>query len=225
MLGGPALVTDPASDAMVVREVLSGRLERFEVLIRRHNQRLFRAARSILREDAEAEDAVQQAYLSAYEHLGDFDGRASFGAWLTRITVNESLKRRRGQALSCPVPVDPDASVTATTTPEPEQTVSRARLRGLLERSVDSLPESYRLVFVLRDVQELSTREAALSLEISEEAVRVRLHRARRALRDAIEQEAEGILPDLFGFEGARCDRITRQVLDALVVGEPNVVR
>lgn len=213
-LGGPELASDPASDSSVVTEVLSGRPERFEVLMRRYNERLFRTARAILREDAEAEDAVQQAYLNAYEHLDGFDGRATFGAWLTRITVNEALKRRRKQARARPVAVVPETPAPGE--PEPERAADRARLRGLLERTVDGLPESYRLVLVLRDVQELSTREAARSLDISEEAVRVRLHRARRALREAIELETEGTLPDLFGFAGSRCERIVRRVFEAL---------
>jgi len=211
---GPELAADSATDASVVTEVLGGRPERFEVLMRRYNERLFRVARAILREDAEAEDAVQQAYLSAYEHLAGFDGRATFGAWLTRITVNEALKRRRRQARARPMAVVPETPPAGAA--EPERAADRARLRGLLERTVDTLPDTYRLVFVLRDVQELSTREAAASLDISEEAVRVRLHRARRALREAIELETDGMLPDLFGFAGERCDRMVRRFLGAV---------
>ena len=213
-MGGAALAQDPAPDERVVDEVLAGDPARFEVLMRRHNTRLFRTARAILRDDAEAEDAVQQAYLSAYEHLAQFDGRARVSTWLQRITVNEALRRRGRQRrlLDLEPAADP-----ADPAPSPEVRAAEGELRGLLERVVDELPESYRVVFVLRDVQELSTRETAECLEMSEEAVRVRLHRARRALRDALEAKSDAIVGDLFGFAGERCDRIVQRVLAQIV--------
>lgn len=212
---GPAAADDPASDEEVVRQVLAGDAARFEVLMRRHNQRLFRAARAILRDDAEAEDAVQQAYLSAYAKLASFRGEARFATWLTRIAVHEALRRvRKRPPLADLEVVEPVDVITS-----PEDATADRELRALLEGAVDALPESYRVVFVLRDVEEMSTRETADALELSEEAVRVRLHRARHALREWLYERADRLAGEAFHFAGERCDRIVRCVLERIATG------
>ncbi len=217
---GPAAALDPASDEAVVADVRRGDAARFEILMRRHNQRLFRTARAILRDDAEAEDVVQQAYLAAFAKLDQFRGDARFSTWLTRIAVHEALKRLRRQGRLADLDVveaaDEDALSAGPRTPEDD--ASGGELRALLEDAIDSLPESYRVVFVMRDVEELDTRETAECLELSEEAVRVRLHRARKALREWLYERADELTAEAFHFAGERCERIVRFVL-ARVVG------
>lgn len=217
---GPAAALDPASDEAVVADVRRGDAARFEILMRRHNQRLFRTARAILRDDAEAEDAVQQAYLAAFAKLDQFRGDARFSTWLTRIAVHEALKRlrRRGRLADLDVVEAADEDALAVGSRTPEDDASGGELRALLEEAIDSLPESYRVVFVMRDVEELDTRETAECLELSEEAVRVRLHRARKALREWLYERADSLTAEAFRFAGERCDRIVRFVLDRVVV-------
>src|SRR5579859_5187032 len=168
-------------DEEVVARVLQGEKAWFEVLLRRHNQRLFRVARAIVKSDAEAEDVAQQAWLSAYAHLAQFESAARFSTWLTRIAVNEALGRVQKGARRAEVELE---EVMTTRTPEVE--VAGREEARLLEAAVDELPEAYRLVFMLREVQELSVAETAESLGISEENVKVRLHRARAALREGL---------------------------------------
>lgn len=211
------LAAVPDTDETVVRSVLGGSTDRFEILMRRYNQRVFRTARAILRDDAEAEDAAQQAWLSAYQCLAQWDGRARFSTWLTRIVVHASLRRLRGRhqgpLLSLVDDGDTDAS---STRPSPEDETARVQARALLERAIDALPESARVVVVLRDLEELSGAETADALGLTEEAVRVRLHRARRALRASIEAALESNVGDLFPFLGDSCDRIVARVLAAI---------
>lgn len=216
MLKGPEAALDPASDESVVDEVRAGDAARFEVLMRRHNQRLFRTARSILRDDAEAEDAVQQAYLLAYAKLDQFRGESRFSTWLTRIAVHEALRRTRKQGRLTDLEVlegggHDDAVLPPTRSPE--DSAADRELRAVLEQAIDSLPESYRVVFVMREVEELSTRETADCLSMSEEAVRVRLHRARKALRDSLYERADTLSAEAFHFAGERCDRIVHAVV------------
>jgi len=176
------------SDEEVVTRVLAGEEALFEIVVRRHNRRLYCVARAILRDDGEAEDVMQDAYVRAYEHLGQFAGRAKFSTWLTRIAVHEALarerKRGRYQALEPSVGMGRDPMDTfASMTPNPEQQTSRSELCGLLEQAAERLPDGYRAVFVLRDVEELSTIDTANALGITRENVRARLHRARGLLR------------------------------------------
>jgi len=209
---GAALALDPATDAEVIAEVLAGASARFEVLLRRYNQRLFRVARSVLHDDAEAEDALQQAYVVAFTRLSQLDNPESFRGWMTRITVREAL-RLRGSRPTLSL-VEPSSGLDEpTAAPDPEGGALRSELRALLENAIDTLPEAYRTVVVMRDVQELSTRETADALDVTEEAVRVRLHRARRALRQRLEERTDVALGDVFAFAGARCDRISKTVL------------
>ena len=169
------------SDAEIVERVKSGETALYEILMRRYNQRLYRVALAILRNDAEAEDVMQDAYVRAYRHLDQFAARAPFSAWLTRIAVNEALARRRSRARN----EEFDGMDTAgglsmkmvDTAPDPEETATRTELGQLLEEAVLGLPEDYRTVVMLRDVEEMSTTETATALELTEENVKVRLHR------------------------------------------------
>ncbi len=214
-LKGPEAALDPADDETVVQEVLGGDAGRFEILMRRHNPRLFRTARAILRDDGEAEDAVQQSYLAAFAKLDQFRGDARFSTWMTRITVHEALRRmRKDKRLTDLSLIENESDDSA---PDPEEQAAGGELRDLLEGAVDALPESYRVVFVLREVEELSTRETAQCLDLTEEAVRVRLHRARAALRDWLYERADTLANEAFRFAGDQCNRIVAYVLARIV--------
>lgn len=214
-------------DEEVVKCVLAGDTSMFEILMRRHNQRLYRVACAILRNDAEAEDLIQDTYVRAYQHLSQFEGRAKFSTWLTRIAVNEALARRRRQGLY--KELDPmsehqgekmDRFVSAT--PSPEQQVSSSETLQLLERAVATLPEIYRTVFVLRDVEDMDTGDTAAVLNISEENVKTRLHRARALLRKRLYAQAGTHAHEAFSFHAIRCDRVVRNVF--LRIAEVRIV-
>jgi RNA polymerase sigma-70 factor, ECF subfamily len=205
---------DPASDEDLVRRILGGERPLFAVLMRRYNQRVFRAVRAILREDHEAEDVAQHAWVAAYFALQNFRGEARFSTWLTRIAVNEALSRLRKAARSELALVDSGGLVMEQ--PSPEDSTYRSEVGSILEEHIDDLPESLRVVFVLREVEELSTAETAASLEISEEAVRVRLHRARNQLQERLSRVLEASR-EAFRFELDRCDRIVLSVMDRLL--------
>ncbi|MEQ8280269.1 MAG: RNA polymerase sigma factor [Deltaproteobacteria bacterium] len=201
----PALpAEETASDREIVARIVAGRPAEFAILMRRYNQRVFRSIRSIATSDAEAEDIVQQAYVSAFAKLSQFRGDARFSTWLTRIAINEALQRRRRER-----PFEVIEGEADPTTPEAE--VYRAEVAKLLEVYVDGMPESLRTVFVLRDVEEMSTAQTADCLGLSEEAVRVRLHRGRRLLRERLSGVLEAA-PHAFRFDGERCDRIVAAV-------------
>ena len=203
------------TDAEVVGRVCAGEVGLFEILMRRYNARLFRVARAVVRNDTEAEDIVQQAYLSAYANLHQFAERSSFGTWLTRIALNEALSRSRRRVRLAEVgPADPD--IPARAQPTPEDDASRREFTELVEAAIDGLPELYRVVFMMRAVQELATAETADCLGLTEEAVKVRLHRARGLLREALEARVDAALLDAFPFLGARCDRIVAAVLERI---------
>ena len=212
------------TDDEVVARVRSGDTAVFEILMRRYNQRLFRAARAILRDDADAEDAVQQAYLAAYAHLDQFAGAARFSTWLTRIAIREALgklrtRRRRGEV---ELDVQHEETMMKDEPDEtPEEYADRRELVGILESAVDGLPEIYRVVFMMREVEQLSTSECAEVLELSEEAVKVRLHRARAMLRDGLFAKVDRSLQRSFPFLGARCDRIVAAVMAKLPPRRP----
>jgi len=195
----------------------------FEALMRRFNSRLFRVARAILRDDADAEDALQDAYIEAYRHMGDFRGASALGTWLTRIVTNSALMRLRSQRRHrVVVPIgehrgpagdSPEVDVADDKTESPPNAALRAELRRVLERRIDSLPLAFRTVFVLREVQELSVQETAESLAIPAATVRSRLFRARALLREALAHDMDNATGDVFAFDGARCDRIVARVL------------
>jgi RNA polymerase sigma-70 factor (ECF subfamily) len=212
---------EPLSDEEVVARVLAGETAMFEIVMRRHNQRLYRVARAILRDDGEAEDVMQDAYVRAYEHLDQFAGRAMFSTWLTRIAVHEALARQRRRDRYEELdpmseregdPMDRFASVT----PNPEQLTSNSELRKLLENAVEKLPDAYRVVFMLRDVEEMSTTETAYALEITEENVKVRLHRARALLRKSLFMLAGTESKEAFSFNAVRCDRVIKNVFERI---------
>jgi RNA polymerase sigma-70 factor (ECF subfamily) len=204
------------TDEEVVEQILAGDKALFELLMRRYNERLYRAARAITRDDREAEDVLQQAYVNAFAHLRQFKGQAQFATWLMRITINEALARvrRRGRY----EPFDDDYSTVETfmpwnSTPDPERQAFTGELRELLEWAIDNLPDGSREVFVLREVEGLSTAETAASLQVSEDVVKTRLSRARAALRRSLYERAGATAPEAFRFYRPRCDQIVSSVL------------
>ena len=219
----PAAAPPPVTDASLVTLTTAGDHAAFEALMRRHNGRLFRAARAILKDDAEAEDAVQDAYLDAYRHMRDFRGESQVGTWLVRIAVNHALMRLRKQKRdSVVVSFDqPEAGESGGMVDHladdrneaPGDTMMRGELRQLLERRIDELPMSYRAVFILREVEEMSVEETSEALGIPPATVRTRLFRARALLRQALVRDVDLVTGDVFGFAGARCDRIVAAVL------------
>jgi RNA polymerase sigma-70 factor (ECF subfamily) len=206
-------------DLDLARAVAAGDPVAFERLMRRHNRRLFRLARAALRDDAEAEDALQEAYLAAYRAIGAFRGEASLATWLSRLVLNECLgrlrKHARRQNVVPLVPGEPEehAMAESATDDRPDRAAMRAQLRLLVERKLDELPEDFRIVFVLRAVEELSVEETAAALGIPEATVRTRHFRARGLLREALAREIDVAERDLYDFGGAHCDRIVVRVL------------
>jgi RNA polymerase sigma-70 factor (ECF subfamily) len=215
------------TDLEVVQRVKAGEGALFELLMRRYNQRLYRVARSIVKDDAEAEDVMQQAYVNAYTHLAQFAERAKFSTWLTRIAVHEALgrARRRGGVMEIVAMSDRDGASPALRSKDrdPEQEAMTGELRVALEASLDSIPEMYRTVFVLREVEGLSTAEAAQCLETSEDVVKTRLHRARALLQDELIARAGSGAREAFTFHARRCDRVVETVMVQL--GVPPIVR
>jgi RNA polymerase sigma-70 factor (ECF subfamily) len=207
-------------DDEVVRRVKAGEHALFEILMRRYNQRLYRVARSIVKDEAEAEDVMQQAYVNAYTHLDQFADRAKFATWLTRIAVYEALARvrRRGRLTEIDPMSDTDETGGGLTSkgPDPEQQAFTGEMRRALELSLDALPEIYRTVFMLRDVEGLSTAEAAECLGVTEESVKTRLHRARALMREELFEKAGVGRENAFPFHAPRCDRIVAAVFARL---------
>jgi RNA polymerase sigma-70 factor (ECF subfamily) len=196
--------------------VLSGQTALFELLMRRYNERLYRAARAITRDEREAEDVMQQAYVNAYANLRQFKGTALFATWLTRIAVNEALARVRRRGRYEPFEendFDVEDGVSVQSAPGPEQQAFAGELRDLLEWAIDSLPGGAREVFVLRDVEGLTTADTAAALGVSEDVVKTRLSRARMSLRRALLERAGVVASDAFRFERPRCDRVVASVL------------
>jgi RNA polymerase sigma-70 factor (ECF subfamily) len=200
-----------ARDELAVREI-----------VRRYNRRLFRTARAIMRNDADAEDVVQAGYVQAFTHLAGFRGDAQFSTWLTRIVLNEALgrvRRRRPTTGLEQIELEQDLSAQIIqfpllqNHPDPETAMSRQEIRELLEQAVDALPEAFRAVFVLRDVEGLSADETATQLDIKPETVNTRLFRARRLLRAAIEDRLTSAVGTLFPFDGERCVHMADRVV------------
>lgn len=208
-------------DSEIVRRVRAGDVPLFEVLMRRHNQRVYRAARAIVKDETEAEDVMQQAYVNAFVHLEQFQARAQFSTWLTRIAVNEALARRQKQAAQrIAERADDEHGVgmesIRSTQPDPERQAYAEELRRVLEDAVDLLPDTYRAVFMLRDIEGMSTAETGEGLGLGEEAVKTRLHRARAMIRRSIAARIGSVAPGAFEFHAPRCDRVVRAVLDRL---------
>ncbi|HUI98681.1 MAG TPA: RNA polymerase sigma factor [Usitatibacter sp.] len=217
---------DPAiGDAELARRVAGGEEAAIRLLTKRHNQTLFRTARAILRDDAEAEDAVQDAYLKAIRGIDAFRADAKLSTWLVRITVNEALARlRRSRRAAQVIPLagdlaegmEADDNVMDVNAATPEQETLRAESRRIMEAKIDALPDAFRAVFVLRAVEELSVEETAAVLGIPEATVRTRFFRARSLLRESLSRALDLALDDAFHFAGERCDRITERVLARL---------
>jgi len=205
------------ADAELATQIAGADAGAFERMMRQHNRRLFRVARSILRDDADAEDAVQDGYIRAYQAIAEFRGQASLATWLTRIIVNQALENRRRKGRQSEDRLDPDALADIAEEAEtPESLAMRSQLTRLIETSVDRLPEAYRTVFILRAVEGLSVAETAAALDISEANTKVRFLRARVSLREALGRQIGPILENAFDFLGARCDRIVARVLARL---------
>lgn len=207
-------------DASLVSQVLTGDRMAFGLLMRRFNGRLYRLARAITGDSGEAEDALQEAYLAAYRHLGGFRGESSLATWLSRLVCNECFARmRRGARRQTVIPLvgsGADREIEAVPSSEadaPDAAADRAQMRAILERKIDALPEAFRAVFVLRAVEELTVDETAQCLGIAAETVRSRHFRARSLLRDSLARELESAERSLWEFAGERCDGIVARVL------------
>ena len=211
------------SDLEVVERVLAGDTESFELIMRRHNQRLFRLARSIVKDDAEAEDVVQETYVRAFAALSSFEGRSQLVTWLGRIALNEGLGRIRRRDANRDLDLDElvdGETMPISPSPTPEQQVSDEELRPLLEASIDALPGQFRTVFILRAVEQLSVQETAELLEILPETVKTRFFRARGLLQKDLLSRLDAVVPGTFAFLGDRCDRIVDRVLSRIARSE-----
>ncbi len=208
------------SDEEVVRKVLGGQRALFEILMRRYNRRLFRVTRSIVTNDLEAEDIIQDAYVRAYAHLNQFEGRARFSTWLTRIAIYEAYARIRRvdyQKVDSISVMEGQGMDVKAKGRNPEQQIYDGELKMLLEKAFDALPDDYRSVFMLRTIEGLSTAETAECLEISEENVKTRLHRARAVLQRELYSLVGANADVAFQFLGARCDRIVNRALERIL--------
>ena len=208
------------SDEEVVRRIIRGERALFEILMRRYNQRLFRVTRSIVANDLEAEDIIQDAYVRAYEHLNQFEGRARFSTWLTKIAIYEAYARARRvdhhkvDSISMLEGMGMDMKANGR---DPEEQIYNAELKTVLEKAFDALPDDYRSVFMLREIEGLSTAETAECLELSEENVKTRLHRARALLQRELYSLVGANANMAFQFLGPRCDRIVARVLEQIL--------
>ncbi len=212
------------TDEAVVRGVLAGDTALFELLMRRYNERVYRAARAILRDDAEAEDVMQQAYVNAFTHLHQFNGSARFSTWLTRIAINEALARvrRRGRYdVYDEGTSNVEPFMRQTPSDNPERQAFSHELRDLLEYAVDRLPNGTREVFMLREVEGLSTSETAATLGVSEDVIKTRLSRGRAALRRLLLERTGAAAAEAFRFERPRCDRVVARVMARISAGPP----
>lgn len=226
------------SDPILVDRARKGDAAAFELIMRRYNRRLYRLARSILRNGAEAEDVVQDAYVRAYEKLDGFVGPTGFSAWLCRIATNEALGRlrKRGRVVLLDDYARGANGATGghgvesimTQQPDPERLAANGELRRLLEEAIDALPDDFRAVFVLRAVEGMSTVETAACLSIRPETVKTRFHRARLLLQAALGARFEALMPSAFAFGGAHCDRIVEAVMvrlrSAFASARPNAI-
>ncbi len=220
-LEAAAVAPSTLTDAEIVTRVRAGDRALFEILMRRHNQRIYRVARAIVKDEDEAEDVMQQAYINAFTHLHQFEERSQFATWLTRITLNEAFGRRRKMQSESLARVPSDLredsgafmeSITSPQ-PDPERQAYAQELHRVLEEAVETLPATYRTVFMLRDVEGLSTSETGEGLGLGEEAVKTRLHRARAMIRRAVTARIGASASGAFQFHARRCDRVVSAVL------------
>lgn len=218
----PQAIPTSSEDIALANAVATGDQQAFVTLMRRHNQMLFRTARSILRDDQEAEDAVQEAYLLAYRAMRNFRGESRLSTWLTRIVANRAIRRRqrlgRERAIftADSAAFEEESEMGESTFPNPEAATANGELRRLLEHNIDRLPDLYREVFVLRAIEELSVEETAMILGIPEATVRTRFFRARHILSQALARNIDDVFGSVYSFAGERCDRIVAGVLARL---------
>jgi RNA polymerase sigma-70 factor (ECF subfamily) len=214
----------PSDDAELVRRARARDSAAFRTIVERHNRRLYRIARSILRNDSEAEDAVQEAYVNALTHLGGFRGDSSLATWLSRITMNEALGRLRRKRSAMDLETFEAQRTEAqiikfpqtVTSDDPERTMAQREILQLVERATDNLPEIFRIVFMTRVIEGMSVEETAGLLGLQPETVKTRLHRARRLVREELDKQIGPVLMDAFPFAGRRCERMTNAVLQRL---------
>lgn len=227
----PAIAYDRLEEVELVELAQGGDPLAFRAIMQRHNRRVYRVARGILGDDSEAEDVVQETYVRAFRNLSGFRGESTLATWLTRIAINEALGRKRKRRpmveLSRLDATDERGEVRVlflagfSSGTNPEADASRAEVRRLLEAAVDDLPEAFRAVFVMREIEQMSVAETAQQLQILPETVKTRLHRARRLLRRALQEKLGSALQDAYPFDGARCERVTQAVLKRLGVAVP----
>jgi RNA polymerase sigma-70 factor (ECF subfamily) len=219
-MGGADATNAGLSDEEIVRRIIEGEPALFEILMRRYNHRLFRVTRSIVTNDLEAEDIIQDAYVRAYEHLSQFEGRARFSTWLTKIAIYEAYARVRRidyQKVDMLSSLEDQGLDLKSKGRDPEQQIYDGELKMVLEKAFDALSDDYRSVFMLREIEGLSTAETAGCLGISEENVKIRLHRARAALQRELYSLAGANMNMAFQFLGVRCDRIVNRVLERIL--------
>lgn len=223
----PDSAPDVLGDTALALQVAKGNLAAFETVMRQCNRKLFRIARGVLRDDAEAEESLQEAYLIAYTQISTFRGEARLSTWLSRIVINEALgrlrKRKRDRVV---IPIaqedrqiehdDKERALADESMASPERETLRTELRGILERKIDDLPVAFRTVFIMREVEEMTVEETAQCLSIPDATVRSRLFRAKGLLRESLAREMDIATLDVFGFAGERCDRIVAAVLSTL---------
>jgi RNA polymerase sigma-70 factor (ECF subfamily) len=221
MTGLDRAAWDAISDDEVIQRVRAGETALYEILMRRYNLRVYRVARSILGDDAEAEDVMQEAYVRAYQNLRQFAGRAKFSTWLTKIAVYEALGRIRRRGRDEDLESLSESSLHTMTKvtadkPDPERQTYDRELKMVMEGAIDALPLGYRSVFVLRAVEGLSVAETAACLDVGDETVKTRFHRARAFLRKELHQRAGIVAADVFPFHLSRCDRVVKAVLQRI---------
>jgi RNA polymerase sigma-70 factor (ECF subfamily) len=217
-------VAAASEDTELVRRALARDATAFRTIMERYNRRLYRIARGILRNDSEAEDVVQEAYVSAFAHLDSFRGESSLATWLSRITINEALGRLRRERAAVDLGVvetqRPEAQIIqfpqSGTSADPERTMAQREILQLVERATDNLPEMFRIVFVTRIIEGMSVEETADLLGLRPETVKTRLHRARRLVREQLDKQIGPVLMDAFPFAGRRCQRVTEAVMQRL---------
>jgi len=210
-------------DAELIRRTLARDEAAVRTIMTANNRRLYRLARGILRDDAEAEDVVQETYVRAFTHLEEFRGGSSLSTWLSRIAINEALGRLRRERPRSELSLQPHGGLAAeiipfplATTDDPEKTMAQREIREVVERAIDELPDAFRLVFIARVIEGLNVEETADLLELRTETVKTRLHRARAMLRDNVERKIGPVVLDAFPFAGQRCARLTNAVLERL---------
>jgi RNA polymerase sigma-70 factor (ECF subfamily) len=226
-----AIGCDKLDDNHLVALARAGDPGVFRAIMQRHNRRLYRVARGVLGDDTEAEDVVQETYMKAFQGLAGFRGESSLPTWLTRIAINEALGRKRRRRpmidLGSLDLIDEQGEARVLIFPgvragaNPEADATRAEIRRLLESAIDDLPENFRIVFVMREIEQMSIEETASQLDIVPETVKTRLHRARRLLRESLQEKLGSVLQDTYAFDGERCERMTEAVLRRMGMAAP----